>query len=75
METQRRRAANDFRARVFGAEAHRVIAFVCECGRASCHQTVAMDVHEYELRRPAPILHGSHEQRGALAGDLFERVS
>ena len=75
METDRRRAANDFRARVFGTGAGRVIAFICECGRSTCHQTVVLDLDEYEQRRPGLILHGSHEQWAASTGDLFERAS
>jgi hypothetical protein len=71
VESDRRKAANTFRAAVFGAQnKDRVIAFVCECGREDCKRTVVLTADEYVRARPGLILHESHDQdvRGAAAG-------
>jgi len=67
-----KQTANTFRARVFGDDAARLIAFICECGRPSCHRTVPLTLDEYEQRRPELIVHPDHD---AVVHNLFERAS
>lgn len=60
MRTKRATDANSFRARVFGKDASRLVAFVCECGDPTCHRTVALTLNEYEARRPGLLVHDDH---------------
>ena len=75
MGTEKKRTANTFRARVFGDEATRTIAFICECGSSSCHRTVLLTLAEYERRRPDLVVHADHERASAVVRALFERAS
>ena len=50
---------NEDRRRLFG-ESGRTIAFVCECDDPNCRNTVLLAPHEYDARRPAPIVDGTH---------------
>jgi hypothetical protein len=54
-----RRAANEGRREVFGLT-HPLIAFVCECPRPACYDTVVLTSAEYDERRPGPILADAH---------------
>lgn len=72
--TERRRAANEFRARVFGGDDERVIAFICECGHHSCHRTVMLTLRQYGRARPGPIVDPEHESRHSDE-DLVEYAS
>ena len=74
MRTEKRRAANEFRARVFGGDEERVIAFICECGHHSCHRTVTLTLSQYGRVRPGPILDSEHASRHS-DGDLVEYAS
>ena len=52
--------ANEFRVRVFGTDAARLIGFVCECGDPMCRRTVALTLEEYNETRPGLLLHTEH---------------
>lgn len=39
---------------------HRLIAFVCECSRDACYDTVLLTPAEYDLRRPGPVTTDAH---------------
>lgn len=60
MRKERGTAANAFRARVFGGDLSRPIAFVCECGDPACSRTVILTVDEYHRRRPGLLVHDEH---------------
>jgi len=60
MRKERGTAANAFRARVFGDDRARPIAFVCECGDPACSRTVILSVDEYHRRRPGLLVHDEH---------------
>jgi hypothetical protein len=49
-EAARRRLINAGRAQLFGADAERVIAFVCECGNDDCGSGVLLTAREYAAR-------------------------
>lgn len=51
---EQRRTSNEGRREIFGLT-HRQIAFVCECERPSCYETVPLTAREYDDRR----LHGT----------------
>jgi len=56
-----RRRFNDDRQRLFGSDADRLIAFVCECTDADCRQTVLLTAHDYERSRVlGRVLHDGH---------------
>lgn len=74
MGTEKRWAANEFRARVFGDDEERVIAFICECGHQSCHRTVQLTLGQYGRVRPGPILDPEHTSRRS-DDDLVEYAS
>lgn len=63
MSADQRPSINDYRRRVFGREPDQLIAFVCECGEASCHRAVLLTVEQYAQCRPGPILHQGHIPR------------
>lgn len=60
VENDERMSANAYRARVFGTEAGRLIAFVCECEDPGCRRTVALTLDEYRRARPGLLLHAEH---------------
>jgi hypothetical protein len=57
-----RQEINDFRARVFGHDDDRMIAFICECSDSRCHRIVMLTRATYgELRRQGkPVLMPGH---------------
>jgi len=60
-EQHRRRVLNDGRRRIFQL-AGRQIAFVCECGRPTCTQTIVLTDSEYDERRRRDGVLLGHEQ-------------
>lgn len=71
MRKERGTAANAFRARVFGQDPARPIAFVCECGDPTCCRTVVLTLDEYDRRRPGLLIHDDH---AATRDDLTEQT-
>lgn len=61
MNVDERMGVNEFRAKVFGTDAARLIGFVCECGDPDCRRTVALTLDEYARTRPGLLLHEDHE--------------
>lgn len=66
MKREQRIETNDYRARVFGRDASRLIGFVCECGDPDCRRTVALTLEEYNESRPGFLLHDAHGDREGL---------
>jgi hypothetical protein len=64
-------AVNDFRGRVFGTDAARLIGFVCECGDPGCRRTIAITLEEYAQSRPGLLIHESH---GASEGEHLQQA-
>ena len=60
VETEGRMSTNIYRARVFGTDAGRVIAFICECEDPDCRRTIMLTLEEYNGVRPALLLHEDH---------------
>jgi hypothetical protein len=58
-ESVLRRSSNEGRRHLFGLT-HRLIAFVCECSREACYETVPLTAAEYDARRPGPIVLDAH---------------
>jgi hypothetical protein len=54
-----RQIVNDDRRRRLG-DTDRLMTFMCECGQATCHQTVLLSPEEYDALRPGPIIHLAH---------------
>ena len=54
-----RRVSNEGRRHAFGTSG-REIAFICECDRDSCLETVLLTAEEYDAVRPGPILTPGH---------------
>jgi hypothetical protein len=57
-QTQRR-ASNDGRRHLFGST-QALVAFVCECERDACYQTVKLSAAEFDETRPANLIAVSH---------------
>jgi hypothetical protein len=61
-ESALRRSSNEGRRQLFGLT-HRVIAFICECSREACYETVPLTAAEYDARRPGAIVLPDHADR------------
>jgi hypothetical protein len=59
-----RRASNEGRRELFGTT-HRLIAFVCECPKSACYETVLLTAFEYDARRPGAIVLAAHSEAAA----------
>ena len=68
-DTALRRGSNEGRRQLFGTT-HRLIAFVCECPRSACYETVLLTAYEYDERRPAVIVADVHADVPARANPV-----
>jgi hypothetical protein len=62
VEAKRRQLINGNRFQLFGSNPDRLIAFICECGDADCHDTVLLTAAEYQSAAGADelLLHHKH---------------
>lgn len=56
---EQRRASNEGRREIFGLTNDR-IAFVCECDRPACYDTILLSAAEYDAIRPGPVAADGH---------------
>ena len=59
-EAHPRRRFNEDRKRVFGGS-ERLIAFICECTDANCHDTVLLTEAQYDALRPGLVVRDGHD--------------
>ena len=62
-EQARRRRINENRLELFGGNAERTIAFICECSDAYCRETVVLTPSQFEERVAVKgtVVHPRHE--------------
>lgn len=61
---EQRRLSNIGRREIFGLTQPQ-IAFVCECERSACYETVLLTAAEYDALRPGPVVTPAHASAAA----------